>query len=168
MTDAILFSASPSMVDVDDARRHLEDHKELYWTVGFPIVKSQFSFPIFGFIHIVGGQVEYRALIADIVPFSAKHYEAPSLKPEAWRERFKSVPNERAWRHNLVMTEIVPFSFDTYRFEKCGGGLITHPPQGYVQRDSTEPAAVSLDAGAAVASWYRREASRRLRRAAAP
>jgi hypothetical protein len=55
VTDAILFSASPSMVDVDDARRHLVDHKELYWTVGFPIAKDQFSFPIFGFIHVGGG-----------------------------------------------------------------------------------------------------------------
>jgi hypothetical protein len=133
MTDAILFSASPSMVDVDDARRHLEDHRELYWTVGFPIAKDQFSFPIFGFIHVGGGQVEYRALVNDIVPFSASHYEDPSLKPTPWRERWKKQPNERAWKNNLVMTEIVPFSFDTYQFEKYGGGLVTHPPQGYVR-----------------------------------
>ena len=33
----------------------------------------------------------------------------------------------------LVMTEIVPFSFDTKRFEKYGGGLVTHPPQRYVR-----------------------------------
>ena len=39
MTDAILFSAKPSMVDVDDARKHLGDHKELCWSVGFPIAK---------------------------------------------------------------------------------------------------------------------------------
>jgi len=133
MTDAILFSAKPSMVDVDDARRHLEDHKELYWSVGFPIAKDQFLFPIFGFIHISGGQVEYRALVDDIVPFSAKHYENPSLKPEPWRERWKSDPNERNWKNCLVMTEIVPFSFDTYQFEKSGGGLIAHPPQSYVR-----------------------------------
>jgi hypothetical protein len=57
MTDAILFSANPSMVDVDDAMRHLEDHKELYWTVGFLIDKESFSFPLFGFIHVRGGQV---------------------------------------------------------------------------------------------------------------
>ena len=31
------------------------------------------------------------------------------------------------------MTEIVPFSFDTYQFEKYGGGLVTHPPQRYVR-----------------------------------
>jgi hypothetical protein len=133
MTDAILFSAKPSMVDVDDARRHLEDHKELYWTVGFPIAKQQFAFPIFGFIHISGGQVEYRALVDDIVPFSADHYESPSLKPAPWRERWKNDPNERAWKNNLVMREIVPFSFDTYQFEKYDGGAITHPPQGYVR-----------------------------------
>jgi hypothetical protein len=66
------------------------------------------------FIHISGGQVEYRALMDDIVPFSADHYESPSLKPAAWRARWKNDPNERAWKNNLVMTEIVPFSFDTY------------------------------------------------------
>jgi hypothetical protein len=32
--DAILFSANPDMVRVDDARKHLADHKELYWSVG--------------------------------------------------------------------------------------------------------------------------------------
>ena len=31
------------------------------------------------------------------------------------------------------MTEIVPFSFDTYLFEKHGGGPIKLPPQGYVR-----------------------------------
>ena len=30
------------------------------------------------------------------------------------------------------MTEIVPFSFDTYLFEKSSGGLIEHPPEAYV------------------------------------
>jgi len=35
MTDAILISANPSMVDVDDAMRHLEEHAQLYWSVGF-------------------------------------------------------------------------------------------------------------------------------------
>ena len=153
MADAILFSANPSMVDVDDARRHLEDHKELYWTVGFPIAKDQFSFPIFGFIHISGGQVEYRALVNDIVPFSANHYEDSSWKPAAWRERWKNDPDERAWKNSLVMTEISPFSFETYQFEKYGGGLITHPPQGYVrvippnqppELGPTQPSRISL------------------------
>lgn len=131
--DAIIFSANPTMVDVDDATRHLEDHNELYWSVGFPIVKDQFSFPVFGFIHIGGGQVEYRALVSGIVPFSVSHYEDPSLKPKPWRERWATEPNERAWKNSLVMTEIVPFSFDTYKFEKLGGGLVTLPPQGYVR-----------------------------------
>ena len=133
MTDAILFSAKPSMVDVDDARKHLDDHKELYWSVRFPIVKDQFSFPILGFIHISGGQVEYRALVDDIVPFSPDHFENPRVKPEPWRQRWKNDPNAHLWKNALVMTEIVPFSFDTYQFEKYGGGLITHPPQTYVR-----------------------------------
>jgi len=31
------------------------------------------------------------------------------------------------------MTEIVPFSLDTYLFEKYTGGAIEHPPQGFVR-----------------------------------
>jgi hypothetical protein len=133
MTDAILFSAKPSMVNFDDVMRHLEDHKELYWSVGFPIAKDKFSFPIFGFIHISGGQVEYRVLVDDIVPFSANHYEDPSLKPAPWREEWRNDSNQRARKNSFVMTEIVRFPFDTYRFEKYGGGLINRPPQTYVR-----------------------------------
>ena len=85
---AILFSANPNMVVVDDARNHLADHKELYWSVGFRIANHNFSFPIYGFIHIRGGQVEYRSTIRDIIPFSPSHYEdrrlASRVKPEPW------------------------------------------------------------------------------------
>lgn len=132
MTDAILFSANPSMTDLDDARRHLEGHKELYWSVGFNISKNHFSFPIFGFIHIKGRQVEYRALLEDIVTFSPSHYENPLLKPLAWRERWKKNPTERE-KASLIITEIIPFSFDTYKFEKYTGGLLKGPPQNYVR-----------------------------------
>src|ERR1700735_4726255 len=103
--DAILISARRNMVDVDDARRHLADHKELWWTVGFPIVKSRFSFPIFGFIHITGGQVEYRTTINDIVPFLRTHYYDPAIKPESWRLEWQASVSERRehrWKNNLV------------------------------------------------------------------
>ena len=132
--DAILFSAKPSMVDMDDAINHLENHKELYWSIGVHI-REKFSFPIFGFIHITGRQVEYRALISDIIPFSPEQYDDPAVEPEAWRQRWKNDPSTRAyqWKSVFVMTEIVPFSFDTRSIEKCGGGLIKLPPQKYVR-----------------------------------
>jgi hypothetical protein len=133
MTDAILFSANPSIADVDDARKHLESHEKLYWSVGFPVVKDGFSFPIFGFIHVSGKQVEYRALINDIVPHLPNHYVEEGFKPEPWRQLWKNDPEKHRWKHALIMTEIVPFSFDTRQFQKCGGGLVTHPPQGYVK-----------------------------------
>ena len=129
--DVILFSANPSMVDVDDAIEHLLDRKELYWSVGFRIDKDKLSFPLFGFIHVSGGQVEYRALVNDILPFSPEHYENPLFKPESWRQNWESA--QHAWRTSLVMTEIVPFSFDTYLFEKCTGGLVKHPPESFVR-----------------------------------
>jgi hypothetical protein len=133
MTDAILFSAKRGMTDVDDARRHLEINKQLYWSVGFSIDRNQLSFPLFGFIHITGAQVEYRALVIDIVPFSPSHFEDPSLKPSLWRAEWKNDPYKHDWRNSLVIAEIVPFSFDTRQFEKHGGGVVKDAPQGFVR-----------------------------------
>ncbi len=134
--DAILFSAKPSMVDVDDARTHLDNYNELYWSVGFRIEKDKFSFPIFGFIHISGDQVRYRALVNDILPFSPEHYENPRVKPgpwiQAWENNHDNIRSHR-FKNELVMTEIVPFSFDTRLSEKYGGGLVKLPPFGYVR-----------------------------------
>jgi len=134
------FSANPTMVRIDDAIRHLADHKELYWEVGFQIAKDQFSFPMLGFIHIKGGQVEYRVAISDILPFSPEHYGdsplAERVKPEPWRREWKENLNEvrsYPFRTALVMTEIVPFSYDTYSFEKYSEGLVKMPPQNYVR-----------------------------------
>ena len=136
MMDAILFSDNPNMVDIDDVAKHLSNHETLYWTVGFRFskaTKETLSFPIYGFIHVSGhGQIEYRTLVHDIVPFSPSHFENPSLKPASWRERYKANPNERTLRNSLVMTDIVQFSFDTYQFEKYGGGPITNPSGKYI------------------------------------
>jgi Endonuclease NucS len=138
--DAILFSANPSMVTVDDAIRHLAEHDELYWEVGFRIAKNEFSYPLYGFIHISRGQVEYRANIRDIVPFSPDHYELKPLaerdKPEPWLDDWKDNQNNmrsRRWRNALVMTEIVPFSYDTYSFQKYDGTKVRVAPYGYVR-----------------------------------
>jgi hypothetical protein len=138
--DAILFSANPSMVKVDDAIRHLADHKELYWEVGFRIVPDQFYYPMLGFIHICGGQVEYKVTISNILPFSPEHYEGPRLaeqvKPEPWRKEweedlnnFRSYP----WKNALVITSIEPFSYDTYKLRKHDGGPVQRPPQNYIR-----------------------------------
>jgi hypothetical protein len=138
--DAILFSANPSMVTVDDAIRHLADHDELYWEVGFRIAKNGFSYLMVGFMHVSGGQVEYRVSIRDIVPFSTDHYEnsnlAERVKPEPWLREWKENINDvrsHPWKNALVMTEIVPFSYDTYSFYKYDGTLVRVPPQGYVR-----------------------------------
>ena len=138
--DAILFSANPSMVTVDDAIRHLAEHDELYWEVGFRIARNGFSYPMYGFMHISGGQVEYRANIRDIVPFSRDHYEdktlADRVKPEPWLTDWKENHNNiqsRPWKNALVMTEIVPFSYDTYSFKKYDGTKVRVPPFGYVR-----------------------------------
>jgi len=137
--DAILFSANPSMVQVDDAVRHLADHEELYWEVGFQIIPDKFSFPILGFIHIKGGQVEYKVTIKDIVPFSREHYEgqnAKLIKPDIWLTEWKNnLDNCRnyPWKNALVMTSIEPFSYDTYQFLRYNGEPIKKPTQSYIR-----------------------------------
>lgn len=136
--DAILFSANPNMVVVDNAVKHLANHEKLFWEVGFRIDKNRFSYPLFGFIHIRGGQVEYRVIISDIVPFSCDHYKgtlAEQVKPEPWRKEWdENLNNVRGhrWKNALVMTEIVPFSYYTHAFCKVDGTPV-RPPQSYVQ-----------------------------------
>ena len=136
--DAILFSAVKKMVDVDDAIRHLESHEELYWSVSFPIRPEKFSFPIFGFIHIGGGQVEYKATIKKIIPFSPTHYEdpvlAPRVKPEVWIKGWKEEKGRHhSWKNALVITSIDPFSYDTYELVKYNGSKVKQPPQKYIR-----------------------------------
>jgi hypothetical protein len=128
--DAILFSSNPDRTDMDDAIRFLQDHKELYWSVGFQIDRNQFTYPMYGYMHISGEQVEYRATIRDIVPFSQEHY-SPSLKPEAWIREQKEKP--LAKMNSLVMTEIVPFSYDTCSLKRVDGTSVQAPPRGYVR-----------------------------------
>ena len=138
--DAILFSArQPDMVVVDDAIRHLDNHGELYWEVGFQILRENFSFPMIGFIHIKGGQVEYKVVIKDIIPFSRDHYEgknAEFLKPEIWINEWKNNIDscqDYKWRNALVMTKIEPFSYDTYKFLKYDGQPVKKPTQSYIR-----------------------------------
>lgn len=138
--DAILFSANPMRVNVDDAIWHLDKHGELYWEVGFPINNNKFTYPILGYMHICGKQVEYVVTIKEIIPFSPQHYEDKQLsqkvKPAIWlkeweenRENCRFYP----WKHALVMTHIDPFSYNTYRFQRYSGDFVRWPPQNYIR-----------------------------------
>ncbi len=138
--DAILFSANPRRVQVKDAIDHLINHGELYWEVGFSIKRKEFSFPIFGYIHICGNQVKYIATIKDIIPFSPSHYEdeilSREIKPAVWIREWKYNINSckyYPWKNALIITKIESFSFNTYQIEKFKGGPVRHPPQGYIR-----------------------------------
>lgn len=143
--NAILFSADPNMVRVDDAVRHLSEHPQLYWEVGFQISTDGLSFPLEGFIHVKGGQVEYKTTIHDIIPFSRDHYEnlalAQQVKPEPWLRGWRENLADRAypWRNALVMTDIYAFSYDTYSFQKVDGTPVRLPPQSYIRVRSPRP-----------------------------
>lgn len=138
--DAIMFCADPAMVNIDDAIRHLAGHEELYWEVGFAVARKRFTYPILGFIHINGGQVEYKVTIRDIIPFSPQHYDraqsADRVKPEPWLQEWERNLNGirgRPWKTALVLTHIEPFSSDTYSFHKYDGTPITFPPRSYTR-----------------------------------
>jgi len=141
--DAILFSARSNLVNVDDAIRHLADYKELYWAVRFPINKKLLSFPILGFIHITGAQVEYRATIENIVPFDPADYDRLDIKPEPWRKDWKENIGRRqaSWKNELVITRIDPFSYETTSFQKYNGELVTLAPQKYIRVRLPDPEA---------------------------
>jgi hypothetical protein len=138
--DAILISANPKIARVEDAVEHLANHAELYWEVGFGIVADNFSYPMYAFIHVCGKQVEYRASIREIVPFSRDHYEGTALaervKPKRWRDEWKENINkcrEHPWKYALVMTEITRVSYDTCSFEKKKDGTnVRRPPENFV------------------------------------
>lgn len=134
--DAILFSARPTVVH--DAIRHLDEHNELYWSVGFRIIRDKFSYPMVGFIHIKGGKVAYKVEIKDIIRFSREHYEGQNAnlyKSENWIAELINNIDERAKRRNtLIMTSIHPFSYDTYKFVKYDDGqFIKLPPMSYIR-----------------------------------
>jgi hypothetical protein len=38
----------------------------------------------------------------------------------------------RPWKNVLIITEIVPFSYDTYEFVKCDRTKVRKPPQSYI------------------------------------
>lgn len=144
--DSILFSANPALVKVDDAIRHLSDHEELYWEVGFRIAPKRFSYPILGYIHVCGGQVEYKVTIRDILPFSRSHYEDKELservKPSPWLKEWAENFNDMQsypWKFALAITHIEPFSCDTYGFRKHNGSPVKRPPQNYVRVKPPSP-----------------------------
>jgi len=138
--DAILFSADPTLVNINDAVSHLINHDELYWEVGFLINRDQFHYPILGYIHICGRQVQYVATIKSIIPFTSIHYEDPNLsirvKPSKWMKEWREdINNIRTyhWKNVLVISQIKPFFFDTYGFKKYDGSFVTKAPQNYVR-----------------------------------
>ena len=40
--------------------------------------------------------------------------------------------NSRRWNNALVITEIVPFSYDTYSLKKLDGTTVQKPPENYI------------------------------------
>lgn len=138
--DSILFSVNPKEAKVSDVVSHLESHAEVYFEVTFPVVKSDFTFPMAGFMHISGDKVRWVAKITDIIDFSRSHYEDPELaeavKPAAWREAWRMDKNgtqSRPWKSVLVIYRVVPFEYDTLALRKYSGGHVTKAPQNYTR-----------------------------------
>jgi hypothetical protein len=80
------------------------------------------------------------ATIINIIPFDLDHYinkEISSrVKPSQWIkdwEENKNLIRDYDWKHELVMTQIETFSYDTYGFKKFDGSFVTKAPQNYVR-----------------------------------
>jgi hypothetical protein len=134
-TGAILFSANPKMVDLQDAMDHLTTNRELYWATGAQMKRGNFAFPLLGLIHVNGVGGSYQSLICDIIPFSTAHFNDSSVKPRSFRERWEHDPRERdrPWKFELVMTQLSPLSFDTLKLERLEGGFVKIAPRNYVR-----------------------------------
>ena len=123
--DAVLFSGN--VKSANNAENYLQNHNEFFWDVGFNLEKNKYVFPILGYMHIPGRQVEYIVTIKDIIPFSLQHYQ-----DREWKDDGENV-TQFNWKSTLVITQIKPFSYDTHKFKKYSGGFIDNPPQGYIR-----------------------------------
>lgn len=131
--DAILFSARNGIVEA--AIDHLGDPDRcVYWSLAVPMKANELSTPIVGLIHVKGDQVKYRATIDRIIPYDPAHDDDPEVKPTLWRdEKAKKSPDRRPL-FDLVISQIVPFSYETTSLlKKINGEPVKQAPQGYVR-----------------------------------
>ncbi|HEY3973845.1 MAG TPA: hypothetical protein VGM18_12640 [Candidatus Sulfotelmatobacter sp.] len=134
--DAILISWRPDPKEVEDVLEHLADGHEYYWRVKFRFAKkNDFKFPMLGYVHMAGRNVEHLLSICDIIPFSTSHYElSDPVIPESWIKEWNDKPNERvAWKTQLVVTKIEPIRYNTLSFQKCDGTPVKQPPMNFIR-----------------------------------
>jgi len=100
-------------------------------------IKACKLFPIQGFIHIKGGQVEYEANIAKIIPYCPAHYEDPVLseqvKPAPWRAAWEKSSRAHTGKCTLIIKKIEPFSIQTTALKKIDGTPVKRAPMGYTR-----------------------------------
>lgn len=127
--------------DMRDAKKHLKEHSELYWIVGFGIRRDQFTYPIDGYMHVKGRNVQYKVKIKDIKSFSREHYadkDAELFMPQKWidwwlRNELKEEEKKYKPKNTIIITEIYDFPYATRQFKKINGSLVKRPPQNYIR-----------------------------------
>lgn len=56
------------------------------------------------------------------------------VKPEKWIKEWQENKNSiRSKKNVFVITQIEPFSYDTYQFRKYDGSYVTKAPQNYIR-----------------------------------
>jgi len=134
---AILFSADPKYVMMNDVINHLRTHQELFWEVGFPVDKNNFHFPLSGFIYIKGQNVRYKIIRRDILPFLREHYENKSLaekvKPETWQKLWEEQRLQKKWKTVFVITKIDRCNYGVTEFVKINDKKVTRANQSYTR-----------------------------------
>jgi hypothetical protein len=90
LMDAILCSANPKMVTVDNAIKHLSDHEELYWEVGFRSDRDKFYYPMYGFIEgVYVDQLRYHG--SDGLPRRVLRLHRETKDSERTRQRITAI-----------------------------------------------------------------------------
>ncbi|HSV01372.1 MAG TPA: hypothetical protein VLI91_14825 [Roseiarcus sp.] len=94
LAKAILFSADPTMVIMEDAVAHLRINRELYWAAGFESTGKTFNSQSLGSL-MLAVRACFLAEINDIIPFLVEHFNDASIKPASFRDRWEKNPQER-------------------------------------------------------------------------
>jgi len=99
--------------NIIDGILHLQNHDELYWTVGKSVNKChEFSFPITGLLYLdKKGDVRCKCKIKDIIPFSKDHYKHICKKPKRWISDWKKNKDKKKRKTTLIITKIESFYY---------------------------------------------------------
>jgi hypothetical protein len=102
---------------------HLEEHKEVYWTIGGGIKDwSKLPKPLTGLIYLNrNGDIRCCCSITKILPFHSSHYNDLCKKPKKWIKEYRKEKLKKNRYLTLVITKIRPFNYKSSKLKDITG-----------------------------------------------